>query len=282
MDNIKGLQNSFKDIKGKVNVQNLAHIFLSVSSLCVLGAGKRPTNEPQMMKERGKYCEQGIFSNTVFNRLNLPSEICEILKTTANMAISNETKKKYHTALNNIEKCEQDLNEHLPFPWSQRSSLIFVGWCIKKDLKTQSIRGYLSGISKMHVALGYPQLDTSTPLMKEIFNGHDNRKAQEEPSKNNKRLPCTLKLLNLLKSEIRLSSIPEKDKLMIWACCTVSFYGALRPGEALSKFENYFDPSLTLCKKDVKIVKGRGGRKMPSIWILNTLRLIKPALPKPL
>ena len=113
----------------------------------------------------------------------------------------------------------------------------------------------------MHIALGFEQLDTSTPLMKEIFNGHNNKQAQNASVKNCKRLPCTLKLLNLLKTEIRLSNIPEKDKLMIWACCTVSFYGALRPGEALSKYENFFDPSLTLCKKDVKIVKGRGGEK---------------------
>ena len=160
------------------------------------------------------------------------------------------------------------MNESLPFPWTNRSTLMFIGWCIKKDLKTQSIRGYLSGISKMHIALGFEQLDTSTPLMKEIFNGHNNKQAQNASVKNCKRLPCTLKLLNLLKTEIRLSNIPEKDKLMIWACCTVSFYGALRPGEALSKYENFFDPSLTLCKKDVKIVKGRGGgRKMPYIWI---------------
>ena len=51
-----------------------------------------------MMKERGKYNERGVFGNAVFNRLNLPKDISDILKSTANMAISNETKKKYNTA----------------------------------------------------------------------------------------------------------------------------------------------------------------------------------------
>ena len=214
-----------------------------------------------MMKERGKYSTQGMFGDAVFNRLNLPKEIKDILTSTANMAISSETKKKYSTALNNVEKCEQELQEKLSFPWDNRSTLIFIGWCIKRDLKTQSIRGYLSGISKVHLALGYNQLDTSTPIMKEIFNGHSNKHAQSNDSKRSKRQPCTLKMLKLLKNEIKCSNIPEKDKLMIWTCCTVSFYGALRPGEALSIFENYFDPSLTLCKNDVKIVKGKGEEK---------------------
>ena len=227
----------------------------------ILGEGKRNVPQaPKMMKERGKYNQRGMFGTKAFKDLDLPKEISDILLSTANMAIAEETKRKYYTALNNVEKCEKELNEHLNFPWNNRSTLIFIGWCIKKDLKSQSIRSYLSGISKIHIALGYKQLDTSTPLMKEIFNGQNNKHAQgKAKTSNKKRLPCTLKMLKLLKTEIRLANIPECDKLMIWTCCTVSFYGALRPGEALSKFENFFDPSLTLCKKDVKI--GGKGRK---------------------
>lgn len=64
----------------------------------ILGGEKNPPKGPQMMKERGKYNERGVFGNAVFNRLNLPKDISDILKSTANMAISNETKKKYNTA----------------------------------------------------------------------------------------------------------------------------------------------------------------------------------------
>ena len=127
------------------------------------------------MRKRGKYTEQGLFNRKVFENFDLPNDICDILKKTANMAIAEETKKKYKTALNNVQRCETETKESLNFPWGQRNTLLFTGWCIKRGLKTQSIRSYLSGISKLHLALGFEQLDTSTPLMKEIFNGQDNK-----------------------------------------------------------------------------------------------------------
>ena len=214
------------------------------------------------MRKKGKYTEQGLFNNEIFEKLDLPNEICDVLKSTANMAIAEETKKKYRTALNNVQRCETDTGESLNFPWGQRNTLLFTGWCIKRGLKTQSIKSYLSGVSKLHLALGFEQLDTSSPLLREIFCGHDNKFAQgKAKKKKNVRLPCTPKLLRLLKTEIRVSNIPDCDKLMIWTACSVTFYGALRPGEALSKYENFYDPSTTLRKKDVKFVKGEKGEK---------------------
>ena len=102
-------------------------IFFSQKRI-ILGREKRnKSQEPRMMKERGKYSERGMFGDAVFNRLNLPKEIKDILASTANMAISSETKKKYSTSLNNVEKCELELNENLSFPWTNRSTLIFIG-----------------------------------------------------------------------------------------------------------------------------------------------------------
>ena len=170
------------------------------------------------------------------------------------MAIAEKTKSTYDTALRNVDKCEQDLKVSLDFPWDNRKTLIFVGWLIKKDVCTGTIKSYLSGIQKSHVACGFDGLDYESPLVKEILVGHKNKHAQggkkNEPTK---RLPATLKVLRFLKSRIKTSNLSVHEKITVWAACTVSFYGALRPSEALSKYENFFDPSFTLCKQDVTL-----------------------------
>ena len=232
------------------------------------------------MNKKGKYTEQGLFNKRVFENFNLPNDICSILEKTANMAIAEETKKKYKTALNNVQRCESETNENLNFPWEQREILLFTGWCIKRNLKAQSIKSYLSGISKLHLALGLEQLDTSSPLMREIFNGQDNKFAQGKSKLKNKRLPCTQKLLRLLKTEIRMSNIKNCDKLMVWTACSVAFYGALRPGEALCKYENFYDPMTTLCKSDVKFVKGIGEERDAIHLTIKNSKTNKSGIPE--
>ena len=217
---------------------------------------------PKPVKTRGKYKEKGMFKEYAFSAFDLPRDISDVLQKTANLALADCTKKKYDTALNCVEKCELDTKENLSFPWDNRKTLIFVGYCIKKDLKAGSIKSYLSGVSKIHLALGYQKLDLTPPILKEIFTGQEN-KHNQKPKKGGKgkRLPCTLKMLRLLKTEFRISDMNDKEKLIAWAGCTLAFFGALRPGEMLTKYEKSYDPALTLCKKDVSIVKGENGEK---------------------
>ena len=121
------------------------------------------------MKTPGRYKNSGMFKEQAFKDFNLPKEISDILRETANMALADKTKEKYNTALNNVKRAENELGEDLTFPWDNRKTLLFVGWLLKKDLSTSSIRGYLCGISKLHLALGYKALDTTPPILKEIF-----------------------------------------------------------------------------------------------------------------
>ena len=172
------------------------------------------------------------------------------------MSLADKTKSTYNTALNNVKKCEKDLEVSLSFPWDDRKTLIFVGWLIKQDVKSGTIKSYLSGIQKSHIACGFKGLDNESPLIKEILLGHKNKHAQGRTNDvRAKRLPATLKVLRFLKAKIRTSNMSTHNKITVWAACTISFYGALRSSEALSRYENFFDPSLTLCKKDVTLCK---------------------------
>ena len=186
--------------------------------------------------------------------MDLPSEISDILTKTANMAIADKTKSTYSTALNNVRKCEEEVRENLNFPWDNRKTLIFIGWLIKRDVQSCTIRSYLSGVQKAHVACGFKGLDQDSPLIREVLLGHKNKHAQGKVNnKRAKRLPATVNVLRFLKTKIRMSNMKDHDKITAWAACTICFYGALRSSEALSRYENFFDPSLTLCKKDVTL-----------------------------
>ena len=229
-----------------------------------------PPKLPKKTKARGKYSTKGIFQKEVFEKLNLPKEVSEVLAETANLAIAEKTKSTYNTALKNVQKCEEELNEKLDLPWDNRETLCFVGWCIKKDLKASTIRSYLSGIGKLHFAMGYGQLDMSPPLLKEILNGHENKHLQKPKKSKNKRLPVTVNVLRLLKAELRNTNFSDHEKVVYWTICTTSFYGALRGSEVLSKYENFFDPTLTLCKKDVTICKSDEGKECVQLSIKNS------------
>ena len=208
------------------------------------------------MSQRGKYSGQGSFKKVLFQDFDLPSEISDILTKTANMAIADKTKSTYNTALNNVKNCELELNESLSFPWDDRKTLLFIGWLVKRDVKTTTIRSYLSGVQKSHVACGFKGLDQDSPLIKEVLLGHKNKHAQGRVNDiRAKRLPATINVLRFLKTKIRTSNLSSHEKITLWAACTICFYGALRSSEALSKYENFFDPTVTLCKKDVILCK---------------------------
>ena len=176
------------------------------------------------------------------------------------MAISDRTKSTYNTALNNVRNCENELKVELRFPWDNRKTLIFVGWLIKRDVQSNTISSYLSGVQKAHVACGFSGLDNDSPLIKEILLGHKNKHVQGKANKARaKRLPATIKVLRFLKTKIRTSKLSDHGKITAWAASTICFYGALRSSEALSRYENFFDPNLTLCKKDVTLCKDEDG-----------------------
>ena len=109
----------------------------------------------------------------------------------------------------------------------------------------------------MHRAWGWGEVITDTPFINSVLKGESNVNIEEQQRNPdpNRRLPCTIQILKLLKLEIRLSNLSDFDKIVVWNACSLLFHGALRSGELLCDNENTFDPFSDFLKSDINIVK---------------------------
>ena len=228
------------------------------------------------MVTKTKYNGTGLFKSSSLQDKNLPKEIEDVLVTTVNHAVSMNTKSVYNTGVNILNKCREEMGEEMNLPLSERDILIFVGFCAKRGNKTSTIRSYLSGIKKYHLAEGYRTFEYMTPLVKEVLEGHEKKgKVKTKGSKGKKvkrlkRLPCTLPVLKLIKFELKLSNLDKDEKIMAWAASSLAFFGAFRMSELLCKNEYEYSTCDNLLKKDVKVCKPDStGKESVSIRIRN-------------
>lgn len=104
----------------------------------------------------------------------------------------------------------------------------------------------------MHLVLGVELVGLRTPLVQLILRGKENLdEIDRREGKRKVRLPVTPAILKLIKEELRLSTKPKGEKLVLWAAICLSFNGAFRIHEILAKRETSFDPNFTLLGKDL-------------------------------
>ena len=145
--------------------------------ISILGPGKKTATPflPKKSISRAKYNSKGFFKKDTFLKLDLPKVIEHTLADTVNFAISENTKSTYGTAVNNLNACREELNEPMPLPLVERDILIFIGFCIKKGNQGNTIKSYLSGLKKYHIALGHKNFDYMSPLVKEVLEGQNKK-----------------------------------------------------------------------------------------------------------
>ena len=149
-----------------------------------------------------------------------------------------------------LKKCERDIGVELCFPLNENKILCFTGWCIERGLKGGTIKSYISGLKSFHISKGFGAVELLSPLVKQVISGRVN---MPENSAKLKRLPCTIPILKLIKAKLRLSAWSAGVQLLVWAVCSLAFYGAFRCGELLSKSAQQYDKRFTLLKKDISI-----------------------------
>ena len=80
----------------------------------------------------------------------------------------------------------------------------------------------------------------------------------------------TIKVLKYLKRVLHESTFNTEKKLRIWAICCLLWNGSLRIHEVLSKTKKEFDPLVTLCGKDIEVVRFEEGGGGNSITFENS------------
>ena len=228
---------------------------------------KAPKNLPKRLRKAGKYNDKPYFSNLAFQSLDIPEDIKSTLAKTANFSLAIKTKSAYKTAYNMLMECQNETGKLQNFPLNEEQVLTFVGWCLKKGNKATTIRSYLSGLKKAHVANNFTAPKTDTPLIKSVLDGHMNKVNQSSRASKAKRLPCTLNTLRLIKGNLKKSKLQKSEKIAIHAACTTLFFGAIRAGEALTKSEKVFDPTLCITKGDLKFVEPSSSENKRSVEI---------------
>ena len=195
-----------------------------------------------------------------------------------NYSLSAKTKGVYNTAARKLDECRLALKEPMTLPLTERDILMFIGFNFRKGNKVGTVRSYLAGIKKYHLAMGYTNFEYFSPLVKEVLEGQGKKIEVEGAGKlptrkygKKCRLPCTPTILSLIKVELKNSSLTSEEKVLAWAGSSLAFFGAFRPGELLCDHEKEFAPCDSLLKSDINLCeKDDSGRESVTIRLKNS------------
>ena len=228
---------------------------------------QRKKNLPKRLQKKGKYTEAKFFNKQAFDSLDIPENLKNVLAKSANFSLAIKTKSAYRTAVNMLVKCQEETKENLSFPLSESKVLVFVAWGIKRGYKDSTLKSYMAGLKKAHIANNFQPPNMSTPLINSVLEGHSKKINQKARNKKPKRLPCTLNTLRLIKQKLAKSQLPNSEKVAFHATCTTLFFGAIRAGEALTKSEKAYDPSMCITNRDLKFVEKSKSEEKRSVEI---------------
>ena len=216
---------------------------------------------PNRTKGSSKYGKGGNCTAGTFEKFNLTEGRKTFLSEIMNHSLSKSTWSTYKTAERMLLTCRKEEKRRMELPLTEEDIVIFISWLIeKRNLKSTTINGYLSGLKQLHVTKGMEPPIIRTSIVTSLLKGKTNMdnihtRKEEGP----RRLPMTMTMMRLLKETIREWEEGIMTKLLMWAICTIAFHGAFRMHELLCKTETEYDPDFTLLAEDVKVRTEGGG-----------------------
>ena len=165
--------------------------------------------------------------------------------------MSTNTWKKHACAQKCLEEfntfCKKNKDELL----SKENIPDFIEFCYKKkDLKSSTIRSYISSISLILKLRDADFSFCSSYLVNNLLKGIENLEFYKNISKGTRKV-MTLPLLKLIGHQIAISDWKEDSKQVFWTAILVAFFGSIRLGEILGKNEHEFNPNETFLWDDV-------------------------------
>ena len=172
-------------------------------------------------------------------------------------SLAKKTWSSYSTAERLLRECCKAKNIPCTLPVSHNTVVSFVLWlAFERKVSSASISIYLAGIRQLHIQLGCACPDIRSDFVKMLLQGKKNSEFCADSDRNgDKRKPITPALLLRMKQWLTDSKLEMGDKRMVWAACTILFFGAFRASEVLVTDALTFDPRFTLCAEDITLSK---------------------------
>ena len=172
------------------------------------------------------------------------------------MALTNETKAQYNTALNHIARVEEYTGSEMSLPFDVTKTLNYVGYLLEvRGCTAKTVSSYLSALRMLHLCQGMDPSCLRPTIVTLILRGQEHfdevRKTLEQKPK---RIAVTVAVMKLLKRMIAETDFDIELKLRLWVICCLMWNGSLRSSEVMSRTENEFDPATTLCTEDIELL----------------------------
>jgi hypothetical protein len=172
-----------------------------------------------------------------------------------NASLSRATWQKYSSGIKAFACFEAAQRTSYNWPISVETFRHFALWCYtERGLKHTSIKTFLAAVRFGHTLRGLSHDHLAhDSILATIMKGLKHESLAYSPSPT--RRVVTFKLLLTIGHKISGSSWDPLTKQVIWAACTVAFFGSVRLGEILASEENAFSPFSDLTWKDVLLTK---------------------------
>ena len=214
--------------------------------------GERNLQSPQPTA-RQKYSDEGWYKPETFSQHGISTDIATILANKANHGLAMSSWKSYASAINNIKKCNEDLQCNLELPFNTKDTLNFIGWLLSKNLKSSTAKKYLSGVRQWHLSNGWDEPLLRSPLVKQVLEGATNFDALKEMPPTKNRLPITITAMKLIKRLLNKLQWTDERKSRVWFTACLAWAGSFRIHEILSREKKKFDPVTTLIGRRFKL-----------------------------
>ena len=207
----------------------------------------------------------------MFDTLGVDSRYTKLLAGATNMALADETKSQYKTAVNHIARVAKALNTDMSLPFDIKKTLNYVGFLItERNCSSKTISQYLSALRMYHLCQGEDPSCLRPTIVTLILKGREHWKnVQDTLEQKPVRVAVTLSVLKFLKRSIKESKYPNEKKLRLWAICCIMWNGSLRVHEILSKNKDSFDPLITLCSEDLNLITIKAGDEVKTVMRLH-------------